>query len=340
MTSQSEKNISLAHGSGGTQMQELLQKIIRPELDNNILREQNDSAILENKGGELVFTTDSFVVQPIFFPGGDIGHLSVCGTVNDLAMMGAKPDALSLSLIIEAGFDINSLKKIITSIKNTADEACVKIVTGDTKVVGKGQADKIYINTSGVGWKKNNTPTGWNSVQPGDAVIVSGTIGHHGVAILAARAELPFEKELKSDAAVLSNVVDVLIEKFPDVRWMRDATRGGVAAVLNELAEQTGFEIEIEEARIPVTEDVRGAAEILGLDPLYLANEGRFIIICPDEKSDGIISLLQKYNVSKTAQKIGSITNKINTGKVVLTTEYGSRRIIDMPSGEQLPRIC
>jgi len=340
MNSQTEKNISLAHGSGGTQMQELLQKIIWPELDNKVLREQNDSAVLEKRGGELIFTTDSFVVQPIFFPGGDIGHLSVCGTVNDLAMMGAKPDALSLSLIIEAGFEIESLKKIIISIKKTADEAGVEIVTGDTKVVGPGQADKIYINTSGVGWRKEKIPTGWNSVQSGDAVIVSGTIGHHGVAILAARAELPFEKELKSDAAVLSNVTSALIEKFPDVRWMRDATRGGVAAVLNELAVQTGFDIEIEEATIPVTEEVRGAAEILGLDPLYLANEGRFIIICPDEKSEEIISLLQKYEVSKTAQKIGTITCQANPGKVVLTTEYGSRRIIDMPSGEQLPRIC
>ena len=340
MTSHSEKNISLAHGSGGTQMQELLRKIIWPELDNKILREQNDSAVLENRGGELIFTTDSFVVQPIFFPGGDIGHLSVCGTVNDLAMMGAKPDALSLSLIIEAGFEIESLKKIIISIKNTADEAGVKIVTGDTKVVGPGQADKIYINTSGVGWRKEKIPTGWNSVQSGDAVIVSGTIGHHGVAILAARAELPFEKELKSDAAVLSNVTSALVEKFPDVRWMRDATRGGVAAVLNELAVQTGFDIEIEESAIPVTEEVRGAAEILGLDPLYLANEGRFIIICPDEKSEELISFLRGYGVSKTAQKIGTITRKNDSEKVVLTTEYGSRRIIDMPSGEQLPRIC
>ena len=340
MTSYIEKNISLAHGSGGTQMQELLQSLIWPELDNKILREQNDSAVLDNRGGELVFTTDSFVVQPIFFPGGDIGHLSVCGTVNDLAMMGAKPDALSLSLIIEAGFEIESLKKIILSIKNTADEAGVKIVTGDTKVVGSGQADKIYINTSGIGWRKNKVPTGWNTVQSGDAVIVSGTIGHHGVAILAARAELSFERELKSDAAVLSNVVVDLINVFPNVRWMRDATRGGVAAVLNELAVQTEFEIEIEENKIPVTDDVRGAAEILGLDPLYLANEGRFAIICPDEKAEEVISFLKEYEVSKTAKKIGRITHKLTPGKVVLTTEYGSRRIIDMPSGEQLPRIC
>ncbi len=340
MTSYTEKYISLAHGSGGTQMQELLQKLICPELDNKILREQNDSAVLENRGGELVFTTDSFVVQPIFFPGGDIGHLSVCGTVNDLAMMGAKPDALSLSLIIEAGFEIESLKKIILSIKNTANEAGVKIVTGDTKVVGVGQADKIYINTSGIGWRTEKVPTGWNTVQSGDAVIVSGTIGHHGVAILAARAELPFERELKSDAAVLSNVTVDLTKTFPDVRWMRDATRGGVAAVLNELALQTGFEIEIEEAKIPVTEDVRGAAEILGLDPLYLANEGRFVIICPGEKAEEIILFLRKYEISKTAQKIGGITHSSTPGKVILTTEYGSRRIIDMPSGEQLPRIC
>ncbi|RLD12123.1 MAG: hydrogenase expression/formation protein HypE [Chlamydiae bacterium] len=335
-----QNNISLAHGSGGTQMQELLQTLIWPELDNKILREQNDSAILKNRGGELVFTTDSFVVQPIFFPGGDIGHLSICGTVNDLAMMGAKPDALSLSLIIEAGFDIESLRKIIVSIKKTADEADVKIVTGDTKVVGTGQADKIYINTSGIGWRNEKIPTGWNTVKSGDTVIVSGTIGHHGVAILAARAELPFEHELKSDAAVLSNITVPLIKKFPNIKWMRDATRGGVAAVLNELASQANFDIEIEEAKIPVTEKVRGAAEILGLDPLYLANEGRFILICPENKSEEILLFLRKYEVSKTAQKIGSITHQATPGKVVLTTEYGSRRIIDMPSGEQLPRIC
>jgi len=340
MTSYTEKHISLAHGSGGTQMQELLQNLIWTELDNKILKEQNDSAVLENRGGELVFTTDSFVVQPIFFPGGDIGHLSVCGTVNDLAMMGAKPDVLSLALIIEAGFEIESLEKIIQSIKNTAKEAGVQIVTGDTKVVGVGQADKIYINTSGIGWRTEKVPTGWNTVQSGDAVIVSGTIGHHGVAILAARAELPFERELKSDAAVLSNVAVDLTKEFPDVRWMRDATRGGVAAVLNELALQTGFEIEIEEAKVPVTEDVRGAAEILGLDPLYLANEGRFVIICPGEKAEEIILFLRKYEISETAQKIGDVTHTSIPGKVVLTTEYGSRRIIDMPSGEQLPRIC
>ena len=336
----SQNKISLAHGSGGTQMQELLREIVFPAFDNEFLREQNDSAVLENPGGKIVFTTDSFVVQPVFFPGGDIGHLCVCGTVNDLAMMGAKPAALSLSLIIESGFEIDSLKKIVNSIGKTAEEAKVKIVAGDTKVVGAGQADKIFINTSGIGWKTCCAPTGWRTVQTGDAVIVSGSLGHHGIAVLAARAELPFETQIKSDAAVLNIVANELVEKFPSIRWMRDATRGGAAAVLNEIAEQAGFEIEIEEAKIPITEEVRGAAEILGLDPLYLANEGRFIVICPKTAADDIVTFLKKYDVSKTAQKIGNIKQKNNNGKVVLTTEYGSRRIIDMPSGEQLPRIC
>lgn len=321
-------------------MQELLQDIIFSELDNEVLREQNDSAILENLGGKLVFTTDSFVVQPLFFPGGDIGHLAVCGTVNDLAMTGAKPHALSLSLIIEAGFEVDSLKKIISSIKRTADKANVKIVAGDTKVVGMGQADKIFINTSGIGWKTNDAPTGWRTVSAGDAVILSGTVGHHGLAVLAARAEIPFETQIKSDAAVLSKAANALVENFSEIRWMRDATRGGVAAVLNEIAEQAGLEIEIEESEIPITEEVRGAAEILGLDPLYLANEGRFVIICPDEISADVVSFLKKFDVGKSARKIGNIIQKNKYGKVVLTTKYGSRRIVDMPSGEQLPRIC
>ncbi len=338
---QSGAKVTLAHGNGGSQMQDLLRSLIWPKLDNAMLREQADAAVLPaRENAKLVFTTDSFTVQPLFFPGGDIGHLAVCGTVNDLAMMGASPAALSLALIIEAGLPFETLGKIIDSVRRTADDAGVEIVTGDTKVVDKGEADKIYITTSGVGWRASDAPAGWQAVEPGDAVIVSGTIGHHGVAILAARAELPFVTELRSDAAPLNKVVKSLLDVCPAVRWLRDPTRGGVAAALNELAEQAGVQIEIEDARIPVAEEVRGAAEILGLDPLYLANEGRFIAVCPDQDADNVVSALKAHDVSASATRIGTVTSRLEGGRVVLTTGYGGRRIIDMPSGEQLPRIC
>ena len=336
-----KEKITLAHGNGGIQMRKLLHEKVFDVLDNPLLREEEDGAVLDAEGkGELVFSTDSFVVQPLFFPGGDIGHLAVCGTVNDIAMMGGVPEALSLAFIIESGFSIEILEKIVKSIKKTADEAGVKIVTGDTKVVEKGQADKIYINTSGIGWKNKNVPTGWRTVQEGDVVIVSGTIGHHGVAVLAARNELPFVTELKSDAMPVNKTVEKLLEKVPEIRWFRDPTRGGLAAALNELAEQTNFEIELDEEKIPVAEDVRGAAEILGLDPLYLANEGRFVVVCPPEKSDLVLEIIKKENPKNFPAQIGTIKTADSNGRVVLSTKYGSSRIIDMPSGEQLPRIC
>jgi len=333
--------ISLAHGNGGIQMRKLLHELVFSALDNPSLREEDDGAVLSAEGkGELIFTTDSFVVQPLFFPGGDIGHLAVCGTVNDIAMMGGVPEALSLAFIIESGLPLEILEKIIKSIKNTAENAGVKIVTGDTKVVEKGQADKIYINTSGIGWKSGPAPTGWRSVQPDDAVIVSGTIGHHGVAVLAARNELPFVTELKSDAIPVNKTIEKLLRKVPEIRWLRDPTRGGMAAALNELAEQTNLEIELDEAAIPVSEDVRGAAEILGLEPLYLANEGRFIVVCPPEKADTVQELIKKENPKNSPARIGTVKSADSGGRVILSTKYGSKRIIDMPSGEQLPRIC
>ena len=336
-----KEKISLAHGNGGIQMRNLLHEQVFSILDNPTLREEEDGAVLSAEGkGDLVFTTDSFVVQPLFFPGGDIGHLAVCGTVNDIAMMGGVPEALSLAFIIESGLPLETLKKIVKSIKQTADEAGVNIVTGDTKVVEKGQADKIYINTSGIGWKKGNSPAGCYSVQINDVVIVSGTIGHHGVAVLAARNELPFVTKLKSDAMPVNKIVEKLLKNVPEIKWLRDPTRGGMAAALNELAEQTSFEIELEESAVPVAEDVRGAAEILGLDPLYLANEGRFVVVCPPEKADMVLDLIKSENPELSPAKIGTVKKTENGGRVVLSTIYGSSRIIDMPSGEQLPRIC
>jgi len=335
------KKITLAHGNGGIQMRNLLHEKVFAILNNNSLKQEEDGAVLEADGkGKLVFTTDSFVVQPLFFPGGDIGHLAVCGTVNDIAMMGGVPEALSLAFIIESGFPIATLEKIVKNIKKTADKAGVEIVTGDTKVVGKGQADKIYINTSGIGWKKYDAPKGISSVKPNDVVIVSGTIGHHGIAVMAARNELPFVTELKSDAMPVNKIVEKLLKKVPEIKWLRDPTRGGVAAALNELAEQTNFEIELDEEKVPIAEDVQSAAEILGLDPLYLANEGRFIVVCPQEKSEIVQDLIKKEIPKSSPAQIGIIKIAKSGGKVVLSTKYGNSRIIDMPSGEQLPRIC
>ena len=335
-----ETHISLAHGGGGTKMQDLLRSVVFPRLHNDRLDEMADAAVVSFPGGELAFTTDCFVVHPLFFPGGDIGRLAVCGTVNDLAMMGAAPMALSLACILEAGLPVETLTRVMDSIRATANEAGVEIVTGDTKVVEKGQADQMYLTTSGVGRLMAHAPKGWRTVVPGDAVVVSGTIGHHGVAIMAARAHLPFVTCLASDAAPLNGIVAAVLATVPDVRWMRDPTRGGLAAALNELAEQAGIEIALDGGAIPVAEDVRGAAEMLGLDPLYLANEGRFVLVCPEAQVDNAVAAMRAHPLGRSAMRIGSVTGAHAGGRVTMTTGVGGTRIIDMPSGEHLPRIC
>ncbi len=333
--------ITLAHGNGGTQMHDLLRRVMWAKLGNAYLREESDAAVLAPRAErELIFTTDSFVVQPLFFPGGDIGHLAVCGTVNDLAMMGAQPAALSLAMILEAGIDIALVERVVESVRATAEAAGVPVVTGDTKVVEAGQADQMYLTTSGVGWRAPGMPAGWRSVQSGDAVIVSGTIGHHGVAVLAARAALPFTTELRSDAMPLHTMVAAALAACPQIRWLRDPTRGGVAAALNELSAQTALSIELDGAAIPVADDVRGAAEVLGLDPLYLANEGRAVLVCPAAYSDTVLATLRAQPEGRTAARIGTIGAAAPGGRVTLVTAYGGVRLIDMPSGEQLPRIC
>ncbi len=334
--------ITLADGNGGTQMQNFLHECIFAVLKNEYLAEEEDGALLPVSEGIPVVTTDGYTVKPLFFPGGDIGHLAVCGTINDLAVMGAKPVGLTLSMIIEAGTSIELLRRVIESIRRTADIAGVPVVSGDTKVVEPGAADTLFLTTSGIGWKQNNSPTGWRDVAEGDDIIVSGTVGHHGVAILAAREELPFASVLNSDAAPLHKMLLAVYEKCTKIRWVRDATRGGVAAVLNELARRAKINIEIQETKIPVAEDVRGAAEILGLDPLYLANEGRCVIVSPPEETVRVQEILHRYEEGRTAQCIGKVTANegVGAGRVVMTTRTGSRRIIEMPSGEQLPRIC
>lgn len=333
--------ITMAHGNGGLQMHELLRRVVWAQLDNPQLREESDAAVLAAPPGmEAVFSTDSFVVQPLFFPGGDIGHLAVCGTINDLAMMGAQPAALSLAMILEEGVELALVERVIASVRATAEAAGVPIVTGDTKVVERGHADQMYVTSSGIGWRRPGVPPGWRSVQPGDVVIVSGTIGHHGVAVLAARAQLPFVTELRSDAAPLHRLVAAALEAAPHLRWMRDPTRGGVAAALNELSAQTGLSIQLDSNAVPLADDVRGAAEVLGLDPLYLANEGRALFVCAPEDCEPLLAALHAQPEGRRATRIGVIGAAAPGGRVTLHTGYGGVRLLDMPSGEQLPRIC
>jgi len=334
------ETIQLAHGSGGRLSAELIERLFLPRFGNETLNRLEDQAVLSEIRGRLAMSTDSFVVDPLFFPGGDIGHLAVCGTINDVAMMGAQPAALALALIIEAGLPMATLAQIVDSIAATAQAANVPIVTGDTKVVEAGKADGVYITTSGVGWRTGAAPAGWRSVQVGDAILVSGTLGHHGIAVMAARAHLPFTSTLRSDAAPLHELVREIVAVDDGVRWLRDPTRGGLAAALNELAEQTGGAIELDGAAIPVAEDVRGAAELLGLDPLYLANEGRCVVVCAAAAADAVLARMRRHALGRMAARIGTVSAVGGRGSVVMTTSFGGRRIVDMPSGEQLPRIC
>jgi hydrogenase expression/formation protein HypE len=313
--------------------------IIISELKNEILIQQTDAAILSNSSDKFAFTTDSYVVDPIFFPGGDIGKLSVAGTVNDLAVSGAVPKYLSLSFIIEEGFPIDDLKRIIQSISDTAKEANVKIVTGDTKVVNRGKADKIFINTSGIGVlnQKHEHISYGSKIISGDKIIINGTIADHGTAILSARENLG-SSNIKSDCAPLNNLVSDLLNENINIKFMRDATRGGLGTVLKEIANEN-FGIMIEEEQIKIKDEVRGLCEIVGFDPLFLANEGKIVFIISSEDSEKAIKILRKNKYGTEASIIGEITSD-NPDKVILNTSIGGRRMIDMLAGEQLPRIC
>jgi hydrogenase expression/formation protein HypE len=295
--------------------------------------------VFEMQGGKLAFTTDSFVVKPVFFPGGDIGKLAVCGTVNDLAVSGAVPLYLSLSFIIEEGFLVEDLEKIVKSIKKWAGKAGVKIVTGDTKVVQKGEADGVFINTSGVGKIIPSRKLGVEFIRPGDKILVTGTIGDHGVSILSSRKALEFDSPISSDAAPLNGMLELLVKELKGVRFMRDPTRGGLATLLNEVAEGSGLGIHIEENAIPVADGVRGACEFLGLDPMYLANEGKAVVIIDPDTAKKAVSIIKKSEYGRNAAVIGEVTRD-NKGKVSLRTKFGVTRIVDMLTSEQLPRIC
>jgi hydrogenase expression/formation protein HypE len=333
-----EDRILLAHGSGGRLAHELVAKEFVKALANPRLAKLDDAATFD-LGGKLAFTTDSYVVSPLFFPGGDIGKLAVCGTVNDLAMTGAKPLYLSLSFIIEEGLSRRDLARVVASIRRVAGEAGVEIVTGDTKVVNRGSADRLFINTAGIGTIAEGVNISGSNARPGDRVILSGTIGDHGIAVLSQREELSFATRLESDCAPLGKLVAAMLAVSPNIHCLRDPTRGGLATTLNELAAQSKVGIRIEEDKVPVREEVLAAGEMLGLDPLYIANEGKLVAIVPAEDVSGILEAVRTNKYGREAAIIGEVTAE-HPGRVVMKTSLGTSRIIDMLVGDPLPRIC
>jgi hydrogenase expression/formation protein HypE len=329
--------ILLAHGGGGKLMHQLIEKIFGAAFANEYLNEHHDGAALTLNGAKLAFTTDSYVVRPLFFPGGDIGKLAVYGTVNDLAMCGARPLFLSAGFILEEGLPMETLWKIVQSMRAAAQQAHVQIVTGDTKVVDKGKGDGIFINTAGIGIIEHDLVISPKSVRPGDLILLNGDVGRHGIAIMAVREGLSFESAIESDCAPLAEVVLKLIEAGIELHCLRDLTRGGLASALNEIAQTAQVHITIDESAVPVREDVQGACEILGLDPLYVANEGRFIAFVAPQDAERALEILRTF--SSEATLIGQVLAEPR-GLVTLTSRIGAQRILDMLSGEQLPRIC
>lgn len=330
--------ILLAHGSGGKLAHELVEKGFVKALANPLLARLDDSAVFDFSG-RLAFTTDSYVVSPIFFPGGDIGKLAVCGTVNDLAMSGARPLYLSLAFIIEEGFSQSELNKVVDSVRKAAVEAGVEIVTGDTKVVPRGSADRLFINTAGVGIIAEGVDISGSNARAGDRVILSGTIGDHGIAVISQREELSFSTNLKSDCAPLGGLVADMLNASPNIHCLRDPTRGGLATSLNELAKQSKVSIRIEEEKVPLREEVLAACEMLGFEPLYVANEGKLVAIVPPDDADKVLKAMRKNRYGKEAAIIGEVGAE-KPGRVVMKTALGASRIVDMLTGDLLPRIC
>lgn len=339
---QSHTTVQMAHGGGGRLMRSLIEGMFLPAFNADGTapkRPPHDSAVLEAGGARLAFTTDTFVVSPLFFPGGDIGKLAICGTVNDLAMSGAKPAWLSAGFILEEGFPLDTLRRIVESMRKTADEVGVRIVTGDTKVVDRGKGDGIFINTAGIGLVPPGVDVSPARVVPGDAVLVSGDLGRHGIAIMSVREGLSFEGALESDCAPLADLVRALMSLGADVHCLRDLTRGGLAAALNEIATDAQVGIRLDEGAIPVAAPVAGACEMLGLDPLYVANEGRMIAIVPGTVADRALALMRAHPSAPDAAIIGTVT-ETHPGTVELRSRLGGNRIVDLLSGEQMPRIC
>jgi hydrogenase expression/formation protein HypE len=333
------KEIVLAHGSGGKMSQRLIQQMVLPQFRNKLLEPMHDGAIFSLNGTRVAFSTDSYVVNPIFFPGGDIGKLAVHGTVNDLAMCGATPQYLSVAFILEEGLAMEDFWRVVQSMRAAAEAAGVMLVTGDTKVVDRGKADKIFINTSGVGIVSGGVDIHPARARAGDKIIVSGSIAAHGIAIMSVREGLEFETEIASDTAPLNGLVAAILAACGDVHVLRDPTRGGVTSALSEIAQTAGVGMRLEESQIPISEEVRGACEILGLDPLYVANEGKLIAIVPAAESGAVLSAMQGHELGREAAVIGEVISE-HPGYVTMKTRVGGTRVVDMLSGEQLPRIC
>jgi len=336
--------ITLAHGSGGKAMRDLIDDIFVGSFDNPILSQLEDQATIPlaqliSQGDRLAFTTDSYVVDPLFFPGSNIGELAINGTVNDLAVSGAKPLYLTCSMIMEEGLPVETLRQVVLSMKTAADAAGVQVVTGDTKVVHRGSADKLFINTAGIGVIREGVSISAHHIQAGDAVIINGQLGNHGAAILIARGELALSTDINSDCQPLNGLVDAILEVCPQIHAMRDATRGGVATVLNEFAQSSDVGIRLDEASIPIREEVNGVCEILGLDPLYLANEGKLVVIVPRSHAESVLSAMKSHPAGQDSCIVGEVIDS-PPGVVLLQTAFGAERIVDMLVGDQLPRIC
>lgn len=333
------EQIVLGHGSGGKMAADLIAKTFLPAFDNPALRAGDDGAVVEVPAGRIVLSTDSHVVAPLFFPGGDIGHLAVCGTVNDVAVMGATPLYLTVGFILEEGLPLDTLQRVVNSMKRAAAEAGVQIVSGDTKVVQRGKGDGLYISSTGVGILSEGRKIGGAQARPGDVVLLSGPMGDHGVAVLAARGELGFETDIQSDCAPLNGLIADLLAACPDVHVLRDPTRGGVATTLNEIAKQSGVGITLFEKTLPVRPAVAAVCEMLGFDPLYVANEGKVLVILPRESADRALEVMRNSRYGKEAVLIGEVSDS-PPGRVLMKTAIGSTRVVDMLAGEMLPRIC
>ncbi len=332
--------VVLGHGSGGKMTQDLITRTFYPPLENPALLRGDDAAVVDlPQSGRLAISTDAHIVAPLFYPGGDIGRLSVAGTVNDLAVMGAKPLWLTASFILEEGLPMFILEKVLESMKATAHEAGVVIIAGDTKVAERGKADGIFITTSGVGVIPEGRDVGGAKAEPGDAVLLSGPVGEHGIAVLAARGELEFEADVTSDVAPLNGLIETMFKVCPSIHVLRDPTRGGVATTLNEIAQQSEVSIQIDEVAIPVTLPVMAACEMLGFDPFYVANEGKVVAIVPAEYAEAVLASMHAHPLGEQAVRIGEVSDE-PAGRVLMKTAIGGTRVVDVLAGEMLPRIC
>ncbi len=333
------ERVELAHGAGGRTMAELIDRLFKRHLANPLLDRGEDCAVLPRPAGRLALTTDGFVVSPLVFPGGDIGALAVHGTINDLAMAGARALALTCGFILEEGFPLADLDRLVASMAAAARAAGVAVAAGDTKVVERGKADGVFITTTGVGEIADGVDLGLARIEPGDAVVVSGTLGDHGVAVMSKRSGLAFTTEITSDSAPLHGLVATMLEAVPDLRALRDPTRGGLATSLNEIASARGIAILLDEARIPLREAVKGACELLGLDPLYVANEGKLVAFCPLDRANALVATMRAHPLGRDAAVVGRVA-EAPAGLVELATSFGGKRVVDWLAGEQLPRIC